>query len=137
MIPDADCRGGGKADDRAAIRLAISGIEFEGGHGVYAEERERGNRFSVDVEMGGDFAAGIHTDNLADTVDYDAIVQRVCDVNRRQTFHLIESLAGAVADELLDRFARICEIRVRVRKVSLRHLGSNVCATAEVTKRRT
>jgi dihydroneopterin aldolase len=114
----------------------ITGIELEGRHGVYPEERERGNRFSVDVEMSGDFAAAIERDDVSDTVDYDAIVQHVRDVNRRLTFHLIESFAGTVADELLNRFARIAEIRVRVRKLSLQHLGPHVCATAEVTKRR-
>ena len=122
--------------DNPAVKLAISGIEFEGRHGVYVEEREHGNRFSVDVEMSGDFAAAIERDDIADTVDYDAIVQCVCDINRTQTFHLIESFAGTIADELLNRFPRITEIRVRLRKLSLHHLGPDVCATAEVTKRR-
>jgi dihydroneopterin aldolase len=127
--------GGEKIRD-LAVRISITGIDLEGRHGVYAEERERGNRFSVDVELSGDFAAAVERDDVSCTIDYDAVVQHVRDVNRRHTFHLIESFAGAIADELLSRFAGISEVRIRVKKLSLPHLGPHVCATAEVTKRK-
>ncbi|MCX6094275.1 MAG: dihydroneopterin aldolase [Candidatus Bipolaricaulota bacterium] len=118
------------------VVLAVRGIELQGPHGVYPQEQEAGNRFSVDVEMRGLFAQAVETDELSDTVDYDAVVQRVCEVNRRRTFHLIESFAGAIADELLDRFERISEVRIQVRKLSAANLGPNAWTMVELSRRR-
>lgn len=120
----------------ADVVLTVGGIELRGSHGVYPQERETGNRFSVDVEMRGRLAQAAETDDLSDTVDYDAVVQRVCEVNRRRTFHLIESFAAAIADELLDRFARILEVRVRVRKLSVDKLGPSAWTMVELCRRR-
>ena len=118
------------------VVLAVRGIELQGPHGAYPQEQEAGNRFSVDVEMRGLFAQAVETDELSDTVDYDAVVQRVCEVNRRRTFHLIESFAGAIADELLDRFERISEVRILVRKLSVANLGPNAWTMVELSRRR-
>lgn len=127
----------GRASSRLGdVVLAVRGIELEGPHGVYAQEQEAGNRFSVDVEMRGLFAQAVETDELSDTVDYGAVVQRVCEINRRRTFHLIESFAGAIADELLDRFERITEVRIQVRKLSVANLGPNAWTMVELSRRR-
>jgi len=126
-------RGAGAED----VVLAVGGIEVRGPHGVHPEERQTGNRFSVDVEMRGSFARAAETDELADTVDYDAVAQSVREVNRRQTFRLIESFAGAIANDLLDRFERIREVRIRVRKLSVENLGPSAWTMVELSRRRT
>jgi dihydroneopterin aldolase len=118
------------------VVLSVRGIELLGPHGVYPQEQEAGNRFTVDVEMRGLFAQAVESDELSDTVDYDAVVQRVCEVNRRRTFHLIESFAGAIADELLDRFDRVSEVRIQVRKLSVAKLGPNAWTMVELSRRR-
>ncbi|MDD5219080.1 MAG: dihydroneopterin aldolase [Candidatus Bipolaricaulis sp.] len=130
---DSSPRRGAGAED---VVLAVGGIEVRGLHGVHPQERETGNRFSVDVEMRGSFERAAETDELADTVDYDAVAQSVREVNRRQTYRLIESFAGAIANELLDRFERIREVRIRVRKLSVENLGPSAWTMVELSRRR-
>ena len=124
-------------DDRTGrVRLIVEGIDFEGRHGVYAEEREQGNRFRVDVEITADLSSALTSDRLEDTVDYGSVVSFVTEINRRQRFNLIESFAGAISTGLLLQFPRIDQVLVRVRKLAPPGLGNAVCASAEVRRNR-
>ena len=118
------------------VRLIVEGIELEGHHGAYEEEKVNANRFRVDVEMTADLSSAVASDRLEDTVDYASVVQCVVEINRQRRFNLIESFAGAISDELLSRFPRIDELLVRLRKLSPPGLGSNTCAAVELRKRR-
>ncbi len=120
----------------SSVRLMIDGIEVQGAHGVYPEEREREQRFVIDLDIGGDLATAVESDDVKDTVDYDAIVQSVRETSRQRMFHLIESFAGAVADNLLNRFERIHDVRVRIQKLSVQSLGPGACPSVVVSKRR-
>lgn len=96
----------------------MHGLELRGFHGALEEERRAGQRFVFDVELLA-HDAGVRTDELADTVDYTAVVARIEAINGQQRFNLIEALAAAVADDLLERFPA-ARVRVRVRKPEVR-----------------
>jgi dihydroneopterin aldolase len=119
------------------LRLLVEGIELVGHHGVYPEERDSGTRFRVDLAIDGDLEAAASSDDIADTIDYEDVVQLVGGINRRHRFNLIESFAGALADGLLSRYPRIERVIVRVRKPAPQNMENVLCAVAEVTKRRT
>jgi dihydroneopterin aldolase len=61
----------------------------------------------------------VRSDELADTVDYREVVACVRTVSDGRSFSLIEALAGAVADALVEQFP-IRRARVRVRKPDVR-----------------
>ena len=119
------------------VRLGVEGIELRAQHGVYAEERERGSRFVIDVDAKGHWAGAIQSDDLCDTLDVDAILRNITGVSQRRSFHLIESFAGAIADELLQESPSLVEVCVRVRKLAFQEWGPEACTFAVVTKRRT
>ena len=96
------------------VVIDVEGLELQGFHGALEEERRSGQRFLFDVRLVAHDAA-IRTDQLADTVDYTAVVARVRVVNESRRYNLIEALAAAVADDLLERFP-VASVRVRVRK---------------------
>jgi len=97
-------------------RIIVSGIKFHAYHGLTRLEREVGVRCSIDVEMSVDLSAAIASDHLSDTIDYRVVHNLVLEIGqKRNSFHLIESLAGCIATEMLDRFP-IREVTVRVRK---------------------
>ncbi|HEY3176532.1 MAG TPA: dihydroneopterin aldolase [Candidatus Polarisedimenticolia bacterium] len=97
-------------------RIIVSGIKFHAYHGLTRLEREVGVRCSIDVEMSIDLAAAIASDHLADTIDYREVHRLVLEIGqKRNSFHLIESLAGSIAAEMLESFP-IEEVTVRVRK---------------------
>ena len=97
-------------------RIIVGGIKFHAYHGLTRLEREVGVRCSIDVEMDLDLSRAIKRDRLADTIDYREVHRVVLEIGQeRNSFHLIESLAGRIAEEILERFA-IAEVTVRVRK---------------------
>ena len=96
------------------VFIEIQGLELTGFHGATPHERKRGQRFLFDVFLVA-HDAGIRTDQLADTVDYTQVVTCVQEVSDGHRFNLIEALAAAVADAIVERFD-VSRVRVRVRK---------------------
>lgn len=98
---------------RSMNRIVIRNLELYGHHGVYTEEREKGQQFWVDVELEGDFAA---QDELSETADYSQVIESIKRINSAQRFQLIESFARAIAQELLREFPRVRKVKARVKK---------------------
>lgn len=97
-------------------RILVSGIKFHAYHGLTRLEREVGVRCSIDVEMSVDLAPAISSDRLGDTIDYRDVHRLVLEIGQDgRSFHLIESLAGRIAEAMLDRYP-IHDVTVRVRK---------------------
>jgi len=97
-------------------RIVVSGIKFHAYHGLTKLEREVGVRCSIDVEMSIDLSPAIASDALGDTIDYREIHGIVLRIGKdKHSFHLIESLAGRIAEEVLARFP-VEDVTVRVRK---------------------
>jgi len=117
------------------VVIEIQGLEVMGFHGATKRERKEGQPFLFDVELVA-HDAGVRTDQLADTVDYTQVVDRVRDVCEGERFNLIEALAAAVVDDLMEHFP-ISRARVRVRKprVQLEAPVEFTAATIERTRR--
>lgn len=114
------------------VVIEIAGLEVYGYHGVLEEEREQGQTFLFDVTLVA-HDAGVRSDHLTDTVDYTLVADCIREVSTARRFNLIEALAAAIADELLQRFD-ISRARVRVRKPQVQ-LGSPVEFTAATVER--
>jgi len=82
-------------------RIVLRGLRAHGHHGVYAEERESGQPFVVDVELGLDLAAAGRSDDVADTVHYGELARQVVAVLEGEPVNLLETLAARVADVCL------------------------------------
>ena len=82
-------------------RIALTGIQVYGYHGVLEAERELGQRFTIDVLLDGDFSAAAVSDDLTQALDYTVVHRLVADTAARETFQLIEALAGRLCRVLL------------------------------------
>ncbi|MET1010351.1 MAG: dihydroneopterin aldolase [Gaiellaceae bacterium] len=96
------------------VTIEVRGLELRGFHGALEEEQREGQRFLFDVTVVA-HDAGVRSDQLADTVDYTAVVARIREISDGRRFNLIEALAATIADDLLERFP-VSRVRVRVRK---------------------
>jgi dihydroneopterin aldolase len=96
-------------------RIIVGGIKFHAYHGLTKLEREVGVRCSIDVEVDVDLSRAIASDRLADTIDYREIHRLVLALGQDDSYHLIESLAGRIAQEIIGRFG-VGRVTVRVRK---------------------
>jgi len=114
-------------------KILIRNLELFGHHGVYPEEREKGQPFWIDVELEGDFAA---EDELSETADYSRVIEKIKRINSARRFSLIESFAKAVAEELLRESSLVHRVKVRVKKRPSAALPPLDWVAAEVIKER-
>jgi 7,8-dihydroneopterin aldolase/epimerase/oxygenase len=116
------------------VLIEIHGLEISGFHGATEREQKEGQRFLFDVQLQA-HDAGVRSDQLADTVDYVRVAACVREVSDAQRFNLIEALAAAVAERLVERFP-VSRARVRVRKpeVRLQSPAEFTAATIERTR---
>ena len=113
------------------ITVEVRDLSVFGRHGVHEDERERGQDFVFDVELGvGERGT---SDRLEDAVDYTQVASAVRDVSEARQFALLEALASAVADELERRFSPE-RLRVRVRKPEVRPAGLEGTVGVTVTR---
>ena len=114
------------------IVVEVEGLEIFGRHGVEEEERERGQTFLYDLRLEVSDAAA--SDQLEDTVDYVAVAEFVKGISEARSFNLLEALATAVADAVVERFP-VDRVRVRVRKRDVEPAGLPVAWTAATVER--
>ena len=117
------------------VFIEIEGLQLRGFHGATRSEQEEGQAFLFDVTLVA-HDAGIRTDQLADTIDYTQVVTCIRRVSDDHRFNLIEALAAAVADAILEQFD-VSRVRVRVRKpeVVLEAPAEHTAATVERVRR--
>lgn len=111
-------------------RLAISGIECFGHHGVFEAERRDGQPFVIDLALGLDTSLAATSDDLHDTVDYGSLVTRVKAAVESDPVDLIESLAQRIADIcLLDARVEWAEVTVHKPEAPIDATFSDVALT--------
>jgi dihydroneopterin aldolase len=97
-------------------RIFIEGIKFHGFHGLTRLERKVGVRLAVDVYLETDLAASGASDDVAETVDYRKIHQRILTLGRETSHKLLESFTCMVIEDLFRRFKGLNRITMKVRK---------------------
>ena len=97
-------------------QIFVSGLVVHAHHGVMEHESKVGQRFVLDLELSIDLKDAARSDKLVDTVSYSAIVETASRAFTGQSYRLVETAAGAVADALLGGFGRVDSVRVTVRK---------------------
>ncbi|TDQ55222.1 dihydroneopterin aldolase [Actinorugispora endophytica] len=84
----------------APDRIAVRGLRARGHHGVFDFERREGQEFVVDVLLEVDTRPAARSDDVADTVHYGVLSDRLAAVVGGEPVNLIETLA--------ERLAQVC-----------------------------
>lgn len=95
--------------------VTLTGLEVFAHHGVFDFERERGQRFLIDVEAAVNLAPAADGDDLSHTVHYGELAEAVVAAVQRDPVDLIETVAERVAQTTLS-FAGVAAARVTVHK---------------------
>lgn len=90
-------------------------MEFTAYHGVYAAERENGNRFTVDVTFEADTTRAQQSDELSDTVDYSTVHALVA-AQMQQPSDLLEHVAQRIKNSIEGNIKGINALQVAVTK---------------------
>lgn len=93
--------------------IVLTGLTVFGRHGVLDHERADGQDFVVDLRLSLDLAPAAATDDVADTVHYGELAEKVAAVVAGDPVDLIETLAQRIADVVLeDQRVRWVEVTV-------------------------
>jgi len=112
------------------MKIELHAIEVFGLHGINTVERRDGQTFLFDVTLELDEP---REDAISATVDYREVRDCVVELSDAHAYNLLESLAAAVADALVSRFAAVSSVLVRVRKPGIAW-AEYAAATAERTR---
>ena len=86
--------------------------------GVPDEERAKPQRLLITVEMSGDFSQAATSDDIAHTINYYDVSQRISQLCTTESFKLVERLADEIARILMIEFGAQ-EATVEVKKFIL------------------
>ena len=114
----AVARGRGGCAGMSDVTIELRGLALQGFHGAHRGGAPRRPDLPLRRRARRD-PAGAETDALEDTIDYREVVALVREISDGRAFVLLEALAAAVADAILERFA-VSRVRVRVRKPDVR-----------------
>ncbi len=98
-------------------RIQIRGLRALGHHGALPGEQDRPQPFEIDLDIEADLERAGMTDDLADTVDYGAVVEAAARVVTSERWQLLERMAHRVAHEVLAADRRVAAVAVTVRKL--------------------
>ena len=96
-------------------RISIVDLEVFYRVGVPDAERSRPQRLLLTLELETDFSAAAKNDDLACTIDYFAVSQRLLSFGDGRSWQLIEKLAADIADAILAGFTPAA-VSVEVKK---------------------
>lgn len=100
---------------RVTDTIFISDLEIATIIGVYDWEREEPRPLFIDLEIGCDISASSNSDNIADTIDYDALSKEIGSFASKASYQLIEAFAEAIAQIILSQNG--CKwVRLKVNK---------------------
>jgi 7,8-dihydroneopterin aldolase/epimerase/oxygenase len=98
------------------LTISLNNVRFRAYHGLYPEERQKGNDFVVNMQVCYESKAGIIT-NLEDTIDYSQLFN-IINTTMQQPVDLLETLVQTIAYQVQQQFPKIKKIEVSVEKLN-------------------
>lgn len=95
--------------------IELTGMEFHAFHGCLPEERQKGNRFTVDFRCCCDLGKAATSDRLEDTVDYGAVYDIVA-TQMAVPSNILEHVAGRILRAIGEAFPELDEFSISVAK---------------------
>lgn len=86
--------------------------------GIYPREQAMPQTIEISLQIGTSTMNAGCSDDIRDTIDYAAVVERLRADLARQHFHLLEKLAEHIATLLLDDFGAVW-VRVSIGKLGI------------------
>jgi 7,8-dihydroneopterin aldolase/epimerase/oxygenase len=119
-----------------ADRITLTGLRVRGRHGVFDHERRDGQDFVVDATLWLDSRRAAATDDLAETVDYGALAERLAAIVEGDPVNLIETLAARLAEQVMtDERVIAAEVTVHKPQAPIAREFADVAVTARRSRR--
>ncbi len=98
--------------------IFLSEVKVQTKLGVPEWERMVEQTIILDIEIGYDLSKACKSDDVADTIDYGAVVSRVRETLSKNSFQLVEALAEHLCQLILKEFGAL-SVKVKVAKPAI------------------
>lgn len=98
------------------ITISLHNVRFRAYHGLYPEERQKGNDFVVNMKVGYEPGAEAIV-SLEKTIDYAALFN-IINQTMQQPVDLLETLVQTIAQAVHRQFSYIKQVTVSVEKLN-------------------
>ncbi|MEO2077211.1 MAG: dihydroneopterin aldolase [Bacillus sp. (in: firmicutes)] len=117
-------------------KIFVNRMEFYGYHGVFPEENRLGQRFAVDLTVSVDLRKAGETDELEHSVNYGELYQVCKEIVEGKPYKLVEAVAEQIASSVLEQFALVHDVTVKVIKPDPPIPGHYQSVAVEIMRRR-
>ncbi|MBD2296869.1 dihydroneopterin aldolase [Anabaena sphaerica FACHB-251] len=114
--------------------IRLTGIRCYGYVGYLPEEKVLGQWFEVDLKLWVDLSQATETDAIEDTLDYRNVIGLVQNLVKISKFDLLERLAGAIANAILQQSDIVTQIQVILSKPAAPIPDFNGKISIEITR---
>ncbi len=97
-------------------KIIVKGLKIFAHHGVLQFEKENGQEFPVDITLWLDTQSAGISDDLSQTVNYDALSKFAAEKFCEKSYDLIEAAAEMLSFEILKKYELVKEVTVCVHK---------------------
>lgn len=97
-------------------KILIRDLKIFAYHGVNPEEKENGQNFVFDIDLGVNMTKACYSDNVEDTVSYAKVIKTVNRVATAEKYDLLEKLAQVVADAILNEYSDVFNVSITLKK---------------------
>ena len=87
--------------------IVLKNMIFYGHTGVFEEEKVKGQKFVITIEIRFDRIKGCDTDNLADTADYSVICDKAKEIALRRVIEKLEEDEGVTMDDFFSALTMV------------------------------
>ena len=97
--------------------IKISGMEFFAYHGHYPEEKLAGNKFILNLTLWTDTTKAELSDNIEDTINYQAVYTTIKNNIENTKSNLLEHLARRILDALFNNYPDLIKAKLELNKM--------------------
>ena len=97
-------------------KIKIKDLEVFAKHGALPEENVLGQKFLISAVLYTDTRKAGKTDDLTASIHYGQASRMITEYVKEHTYQLIERVAEGLAELLLESFANLKKVRIRVKK---------------------
>ena len=106
-------------------KIILNGMEFYGFHGLYPDEKAKGQKFQVDLTLELPLSKAGLQDSIDSTVDYSDVFYSVQQIVEGTPGNLLEFVAEEIAAAVLNKFG-VRRVTVSIRKPDVKIEGGNL-----------
>ena len=96
--------------------ISLNNVRFRAYHGIYPEERQKGNDFVVNMQVSYQPKSGTIV-SLDDTIDYGTLFNIMNSI-MQQPVDLLETVVQEIAQAVHHKFSHVTEVTVSVEKLN-------------------